>query len=58
MSLYIFIVDYINTAAARRLLVFLADTMNLLRKLAAIVTKLLYLLYACGQSYVWLGYKL
>jgi len=51
MSLYIFIVDYINTAAARRLLVFLADTMNLLRKLAAIVTKLLYLLYACGQSY-------
>jgi len=48
MSLYIFIVDYINTAAARRLFIFLADTMNLLRKLAAIVTKLLYLLYAYG----------
>ncbi|EEG22922.1 hypothetical protein EIKCOROL_02327 [Eikenella corrodens ATCC 23834] len=37
-----------KTAAARRLFIFLADTMNLLRKLAAIVTKLLYLLYAYG----------
>ena len=50
MSLYNLYVDYIKTAAARRLFVFLTDTMNLLRKLAAIVTKLLYLLYACSQS--------
>jgi len=50
MSLYIFICGLHKTAAARRLFIFLADTMNLLRKLAAIVTKLLYLLYACSQS--------